>query len=115
MDGKSENFEPEAGSAETGAAQFPVAAMVTVHIDGGEQSFACPVGDTILEAGLAAGLDLPFSCQEGHCGACMAVLVRGTVAMAEDTVLSRRDRQSGCILACQSQPTSADIVISYDG
>ncbi|HTY48407.1 MAG TPA: 2Fe-2S iron-sulfur cluster-binding protein, partial [Steroidobacteraceae bacterium] len=42
-----------------------------------ERSAVVAPGQSVLEAGLAAGLNLPRSCRSGHCGACCARLLRG--------------------------------------
>ena len=64
-------------------------------------------GQTLLDAGLAAGLDMPFSCAMGGCGACMVTLERGDVAMREPNCLGPAEREAGQILACCSRPRNA--------
>lgn len=64
-------------------------------------------GETVLRAGLRAGLPLPYECASGGCGSCRAQLVEGTVTtLWEDaTGLSERDRRRGNrVLMCQSLP-----------
>jgi ferredoxin-NADP reductase len=57
-------------------------------------------GQTILQAGLDAGLDLPSSCTMGGCGACKLHKIEGTVVMSEPNCLSDHEREAGYILAC---------------
>jgi ring-1,2-phenylacetyl-CoA epoxidase subunit PaaE len=57
-------------------------------------------GQTILQAGLDAGLDLPSSCTMGGCGACKLQKTAGTVVMSEPNCLSDNEREAGYILAC---------------
>jgi len=57
-------------------------------------------GQTILQAGLDAGLDLPSSCTMGGCGACKLHKIEGTVVMSEPNCLSDNEREAGYILAC---------------
>ena len=57
-------------------------------------------GQTILQAGLDAGLDLPSSCTMGGCGACKLHKIEGTVVMSEPNCLSDNEREAGHILAC---------------
>ena len=57
-------------------------------------------GQTILQAGLDAGLDLPSSCTMGGCGACKLHKLEGSVVMAEPNCLSDDEREAGYILAC---------------
>lgn len=63
-------------------------------------------GQTLLDAGLDAGLDLPYSCAMGGCGACMLSLEGGSVAMDEPNCLRPRERTEGRVLACVGRPTS---------
>ena len=65
-------------------------------------------GKTLLQAALDANLDVPHSCTEGHCGACMGKLVTGKVDMASTKALSKRNLEQGYILLCQSRPCSAE-------
>jgi ferredoxin-NADP reductase len=57
-------------------------------------------GQTILQAGLDAGLDLPSSCTMGGCGACKLQKIEGTVVMSEPNCLSDNEREAGYVLAC---------------
>ncbi len=62
-------------------------------------------GQTLLEAGLAAGLRMPFSCAMGGCGACKVRLTSGQVSEAGSSCLSSREREAGYVLACSARPT----------
>lgn len=77
----------------------------------GTRTLVVAPGQTILEAGLAAGVAMPFSCALGGCGACKVRLVRGTVAMSEPNCLSRAERESGAVLACIAKPESAVAIV----
>ncbi|MEV4770777.1 2Fe-2S iron-sulfur cluster-binding protein [Micromonospora humida] len=46
-------------------------------------------GQRLLDAGLAAGIDLPFSCTVGTCGECVARLRRGDVVVSEPRAVER--------------------------
>ena len=48
------------------------------------------------------GLDAPYSCREGICGACACRLLGGEVEMAHNEVLEAEDLAEGYVLACQS-------------
>jgi ferredoxin-NADP reductase len=65
-----------------------------------------PPGETLLEAGLAAGAPLPFSCTMGGCGACKVKLVSGEVEADEPNCLGPSERAEGLVLACVSRPRS---------
>ena len=63
-------------------------------------------GTTLLEAALAAGADMPYSCAMGGCGACKIALVDGEVVLDVPHCLTDRERADGYVLACVSRPTS---------
>ncbi|MDX2464182.1 MAG: ferredoxin--NADP reductase [Porticoccus sp.] len=74
-------------------------------------------GKSLLESILAdktIEAEIPFSCQEGHCGSCMSILKQGDVDMRANRALSKRDLAKGYVLACQSVPTSNEIWIDFD-
>ena len=84
-------------------------------LDGDEHVVPITGGQTLLQAALAAGIDAPNSCIEGHCGTCMALLREGSVSMASTKALSKRNIQRGCVLACQSRPSSSEpIWLDFD-
>lgn len=81
----------------------------TMVVDsGGEQLATVTVqpGTSLLQAGLAAGLSMPYSCTVGNCGDCMVKLVEGEVAMGEPNCLTPEQRSDGYILACIGKPRS---------
>ncbi len=57
-------------------------------------------GQTLLEAAIAAGAAVPFSCTMGGCGACKVKKLAGDVAMAEPNCLTAAERAEGAVLAC---------------
>ncbi|SFQ07157.1 hypothetical protein SAMN05421854_108363 [Amycolatopsis rubida] len=63
-------------------------------------------GQTLLDAGLAAGLPMPYSCTVGNCGDCMVKLCGGEVAMNGPNCLTPRQKADGYILTCMSCPMS---------
>ncbi len=63
-------------------------------------------GQTLLEAALADGIDAPYSCRDGFCGCCAALLLEGKVTMAADDALTPEAKKKGLILACQARPTT---------
>ena len=60
------------------------------------------------------GVDAPFSCRSGECGACCFQLIEGAVEMEHNDVLDSDELADGYRLACQAKPSSASIVITYD-
>ncbi len=100
-------------SMETGEADIPQSFLVV--LDGVTHRVSYTAGDTLLDCILAAGLDAPYLCQEGHCGTCMSVLRHGQVVMRANLVLSERDLEAGYVLACQSIPVNdTELLLDMD-
>jgi len=64
-------------------------------------------GQTLLDAGLAAGLPMPYSCTVGNCGDCMVRLRAGEIALNEPNCLTPRQQADGYVLTCVAYPASA--------
>jgi 3-ketosteroid 9alpha-monooxygenase subunit B len=78
--------------------------FVDVELGGERHRVPYSAGKTLLQAARDAGLDAPYSCEEGFCGCCASDLLEGRVAMAADDALSDEEKRRGMILACQSRP-----------
>ncbi len=65
---------------------------------------ACRSGETILQAGLRAGLPLKSSCRKGMCSTCRLSKLSGAVDMQQDGGLFDDEVEAGDILACCSRP-----------
>lgn len=63
-------------------------------------------GQTLLDAGLAAGLPMPYSCTIGNCGECMVKLRAGEVAQPEPNCLTPQHKADGYVLTCVGCPLS---------
>ncbi len=89
-------------------------ATAVVELDGQTHTVPWPRSAMLLDVLLDKGLDVPFSCREGHCGACAVVKRSGEVAMDVNDVLEPSDIAEGLILACQARPTSDSVDVTYD-
>ena len=89
-------------------------ATAVVELDGQTHTVSWPRGAKLLDVLLNAGLDAPFSCREGHCGACATTLRGGKVSMEVNDVLEQQDLDDGLILACQSHPETDSVEVTYD-
>ncbi len=80
--------------------------MPSVTIANTGQTIACKPGRTILQAAVAAGIDYPYTCASGNCGACVSRLDSGKVDMLPrgDASLSPEQAANGVILACRALP-----------
>ena len=88
-----------------------VSAQVTLRPSGHE--FTVEGHDTLLQAGLRAGLRLNYGCGNGTCGMCKARVISGEVAkvMPADYPLSEAERAQGYALLCANTATSASVTI----
>jgi ring-1,2-phenylacetyl-CoA epoxidase subunit PaaE len=100
-------------AAAAGLSEQPVAhAHVTLH--GSAYNIPILEGETVIDAGERAGIDMPYSCRGGMCCTCRAKLVSGQVDMAQNYSLEPWEIEAGYVLTCQARPVSKEIVVDYD-
>lgn len=92
--------------------EAPATAVVT--LDGERHEIRWPRNAALLDVLLDKGLDAPFSCREGHCGACAVLKKSGDVEMDVNDVLEQQDLDEGLILGCQAKPRSDSVEVTYD-
>lgn len=92
----------------------PPIAIAHVTFDGSAYDLPIREGETIIDAGLRAGLELPFSCRGGMCCTCRAKLVSGEVRMDTNYSLEPWEMQAGFVLTCQSHPLTKEVTVDYD-
>ena len=83
-----------------------------VHPD--NRNVAIRGGETILEAGLRAGIGLPFECRNGACGKCKCTLLHGSVDYGayQASALTEAEKALSTALMCCAVPRS-DLEIEY--
>ena len=85
-------------------------ATVIVTLDGEETTLEWPADKRLLDAMLDAGIDPPYGCTMGQCGACQCVVEGGdadtTSHMVDNNVLDDYDIRDDIRLACQTLPDS---------
>lgn len=88
------------------------ACSITIEAKTGAFSFDCAPGDTLLYAGLAHGLTLPYECATGTCGTCRGRVMSGDVDVAweEAPGAARLKRDKGDVLLCQTRALSDCVV-----
>jgi ring-1,2-phenylacetyl-CoA epoxidase subunit PaaE len=89
-------------------------ATAAITLDGATREVPIAPGETVLEAGLRAGLDLPWSCKGGMCCTCRAKVTDGAVEMAQNYSLQPWETEAGFVLTCQSRPTTPNVSVDYD-
>lgn len=88
---------------------------ITVKLDGVMFDFQLPAqGQSILDAALAQGADLPYACKGGVCCTCRAKLVEGQVNMEVNYGLEQDEIDQGFILTCQAHPITPKVVVDFD-
>lgn len=73
-----------------------------------QHEFTVEDGQSVLDAALAAGIVLPYSCRNGACTTCKGRVVSGAFEPGPGAaqVLSDEDREQGYTLFCQAHPLS---------
>jgi ring-1,2-phenylacetyl-CoA epoxidase subunit PaaE len=71
-------------------------------------------GETVVDAGLREGHEMPFSCRGGMCCTCRAKLVSGEVRMDQNFSLEPWELDAGFVLTCQSHPVTSDVTLDFD-
>ena len=76
----------------------------------------CGGMQTILAASVAAGVDYPYGCASGNCGACISHLDAGKVSLLarSDAALSAAQVAAAQTLACRAVPLT-DVTITWLG
>lgn len=84
--------------------------QVTLKTSG--KQFTVTQDETLLEAALRQGINLPYGCKNGACGSCKGKVLEGKVSHDQhsESALSKADETSGGILFCCSHPQS-DLLI----
>ncbi len=74
--------------------------------------FSVEADETLLEAGLKHGCNLPYSCRDGACGVCKGKVVQGEVDYGnyQSHALSEAEKEAGMALFCCAKPLS-DLVL----
>jgi ring-1,2-phenylacetyl-CoA epoxidase subunit PaaE len=94
---------------------FGPKAKISVKLDG--ILFGFDLGynsESILDAALKQGADLPYACKGGVCTTCKARILEGRVSMDVNWGLEPDEVEKGFILTCQSHPTTDKVVIDFD-
>ena len=106
---------PVAKDSKKEQATEEIHANIKIIIDDEEYEFALDSGGKdILQAGIDAGIDLPFSCKGGVCSTCKAKILEGEARMQLNYSLLDEEVSEGYVLTCQAHPKSERLVVSFD-
>lgn len=101
-------------SVAKGAVDAAPVATAAITLQGVRQEIAVYAGETIVDAGLRAGLEMPYSCRGGMCCTCRARLTEGEVRMEFNYSLEPWETAAGFVLTCQSHPLTPRVALDYD-
>jgi CDP-4-dehydro-6-deoxyglucose reductase len=81
---------------------------VRIRLSKSDLSFNATSDQSLLDAALAASLNLPHSCKGGNCGSCRARLLRGQIYYPNGAPLglSEGEVAEGLVLLCQARARS---------
>jgi len=87
---------------------------VTTMLNNKQYHFNSMYPETILQAAKKAGIEFPYSCETGRCGACAAVCITGNVWMKYNEVLTEEDMRKKRVLTCTGYPVYGDVELDFD-
>ncbi|WP_017730883.1 ferredoxin--NADP reductase [Nafulsella turpanensis] len=82
---------------------------VRLKLLGEEYHFIVQFPETIHRAAKKKGIILPYSCEVGRCGNCVARCKQGEVWMSYNEVLSEHELEAGLVLTCVGYPIGGDV------
>ena len=85
-----------------------------ILLNGARHAIPVRSGETIVEAGLRAGLEMPYSCRGGMCCTCRAKVTAGEVRMDLNYSLEPWEIAAGFVLTCQAHPVTPTVTLDYD-
>ncbi|MDZ7804012.1 2Fe-2S iron-sulfur cluster-binding protein [Thiohalophilus sp.] len=88
--------------------------MARICIEPSGREFEAASGETILEAALRAGLNVPYNCNNGSCGQCAARIIEGEIGkhLPHDFTFKQHEKDQGLFLMCSATPGSDMIIES---
>jgi len=85
---------------------------VTIQYGNENYQFKVRYPDSILQSAKNKNIMLPYSCETGRCGNCVARIVRGNVWLSYNEVLTEKDLQNGLTLTCVGHPVGTDVILN---
>ncbi|MBO9618979.1 MAG: iron-sulfur cluster-binding domain-containing protein [Niabella sp.] len=86
---------------------------VQLHIAENQYELTVQYPQTITASAKAAGITVPYSCESGQCGSCVATCTSGKIWMAYNEVLTDEEQAGGRVLTCQGYPVEGDATVVF--
>lgn len=67
--------------------------------------------DSILRSAKKQNIILPYSCETGRCGNCVARCTSGSIWHSYNEVLTEKDLAAGLVLTCTGHPVGGDVTL----
>jgi ring-1,2-phenylacetyl-CoA epoxidase subunit PaaE len=107
--------QPAIGNLKSATEDSGPRARISVKVDGILFDFDLAYeSESILDAALKQGADLPYACKGGVCTTCRAKVLEGKVSMEINWGLEPDEVAAGYILTCQSHPKTERVVVDFD-
>ncbi len=80
-----------------------------IKLNENEFYFDVEYPDSILQAAKKANIMLPYSCEAGRCGSCVAKCLKGKIWHSYNEVLTEKELQQNMVLTCVGHPVQGDV------
>ncbi|WP_374681315.1 2Fe-2S iron-sulfur cluster-binding protein [Accumulibacter sp.] len=89
-------------------------ALTSITFQPDDKAVSARFGETLLDAGLRQGINLPYECRNGGCGVCKCTVLQGTVdpGLYQPSALSDAELAQGKVLSCCATAVD-DVIIEY--
>jgi ferredoxin len=91
----------------------PKTHRVTLRGPWGERRLKVPEDQSILEAALFAGIELPHTCCQGWCITCAGRLIEGKVSQSASLRYYPEDEAEGFVLLCTAIPLEDCVIETH--
>ncbi|MBN8515399.1 2Fe-2S iron-sulfur cluster-binding protein [Accumulibacter sp.] len=89
-------------------------ALTSITFQPDDKAVSARFGETLLDAGLRQGINLPYECRNGGCGVCKCTVLQGKVdpGLYQPSALSDAELAQGKVLSCCATAVD-DVIIEY--
>jgi len=89
-------------------------ALTSITFQPDDKAVSARFGETLLDAGLRQGINLPYECRNGGCGVCKCTVLQGKVdpGLYQPNALSDAELAQGKVLSCCATALD-DVIIEY--